>query len=339
MKFNRLKVVNIGGFGHNVCVFNEMIGFDKAELIGVSPAYDGEDMSTVINHPIAKDGVKVYDNHKQMLAETKPDIAIISTRLDMIPKATIDAANAGCHLICEKPLAIDIDTLKDVYKAVKKNRVKLAAMLTIRSESIFRAAKSIYDSGAIGEAVLCNGRKSYKYGTRPEWFGDKKHYGGTVAWVGIHAFDFINYVTGLKFTKVAAMGGNFAHTQRPDCNDNVAICATLSNGGHSTISVDYLRPQESATHGDDWVRIVGTKGIIESRGSNLTCTSHTQKEPVNVELPQNSRIFEEFMLSIFDGGKDDDSKKIAFELTYACLCAEKSIADGCIVDIKQDIWE
>jgi predicted dehydrogenase len=334
-----LKVVSIGGFGHTVCVYDDMMGFDKARLVGAAPAFEGEDISFNINHDLVTDDVKIYDDYKKMLAEVKPDVAIISTRLDVIPTVTIDAANAGCHLICEKPLAIDVATLEKVYEAVKSNNVKLTAMLTMRSENIFRAARKLYESGAIGEAVLCNGRKSYKYGTRPEWFGDRKLYGGTVAWIGIHAFDFINYITGLKFTNVAAMGGNFAHPERPECYDNVALCSTMSNGGHATVSVDYLRPMESKTHGDDWVRVVGTKGVIESRGSNLTCTLHTAEAPVEVDLPQKSRMFREFMLSILGECEYEFEQEVSFELTHVCLCAEKSIDSGKVEQVEQGKWK
>ncbi len=334
-----LKVVSIGGFGHTVCVYDDMVGFDGAKLMAVAKAYDGEDISAALNHQIVTDDVKQYDDYKAMLAEVNPDVAIVSTRLDYIPKAAIDAANAGCHLICEKPLAIDIPTLEKVYQAVKDNGVKLTAMLTMRSENIFRAAKKAYDSGAIGEAVLCNGRKSYKYGNaRPEWFGDRSIYGGTIAWVGIHAFDFINYITGLKFVNTAAMGGNFAHPERPECYDNVAVCSTLSNGGHATVSVDYLRPMASKTHGDDWVRIVGTKGVIESRGSNLTCTVHTDEEPIEVDLPEKSKMFKDFMLSIINDTEYEFTEDISFELTHVCLCAEKSIDTKKIVEVEQGKW-
>lgn len=334
-----LKVVSIGGFGHTVFVYDDMVGFDRAKLVGVAKAYDGEDLGASASHKLVTPDVKIYDDYKKMLAELQPDIAIISTRLDKIPQVTIDAANAGCHLICEKPLAIDVPTLEKVHKAVKDNNVRLTAMLSMRSESVFQAAKRVYESGVVGEAVLCNGRKSYKYGTRPEWFGDRSIYGGTVAWVGIHAFDFINYITGLKFTDVAATGSNFSHPERPDCHDNIAISANLSNGGHATISVDLLRPGSSATHGDDWVRIVGTKGVIEARGAIDQCTVHIDSpQPVPVELPERSKMFREFMIDLLEGRDYQFPAQVSFELTHSCLCAEKSIDSRSVVKIEQNKW-
>jgi predicted dehydrogenase len=328
-----LKVVSIGGFGHSVFVFDDMVGMDEAKLVGLAPAFEGEDISFFAGHKLCKD-VKYYADYAKMIEEVKPDVTVISTRLDLIPDVIIAAANAGCHIIAEKPLALDVEKLKEVHQAVKDNGVKITAMLSMRSEPEFIAAKNVYDSGAIGEAVLVNGRKSYKYGTRPEWFGDKELYGGTIGWVGIHAIDFTNFVTGLSFKNIAAMKGNFSHPERPACEDHCTIIAELSNGGHCTVSVDLFRPQSAGTHGDDWIRVVGTKGVIEARGSDNTCTVIIDGEsPEPVELPEKSKIFKDFLLSV----AGDDSIKIyqeeSFMLTNVCLCGQISGEENRFVDI------
>lgn len=330
-----IKVVSIGGFGHSVFVFDDMMGMAGAELVGLAPAFAGEDISFFTGHELCK-VVPTFENYSRMLQELQPDVAVISTRLDIIPEVIIAAANAGCHIIAEKPLALDMESLDKVHEAVVKNGVKLTAMLSMRSEPQFVAAKQVYESGAIGEAVLVNGRKSYKWGNRAEWMGEKEKYGGTIPWVGIHAIDFTNFVTGLGFTKVAAMKGNFAHPERPACEDNCTLILELSNGGHATVSVDLFRPESAATHGDDWIRIVGTKGILEARGSDLTCTILSDSaEPVQVELPEKTKIFRDFLLA----AAGDDSIKIpqeeSFMLTNVCLCGQESAETGAFVEINR----
>jgi len=192
----KIRIVTIGGFGHIDAVFRDLTGMDEADLVGMAPAYAGEDISKFLKLTPAAGKNVACEDYKQMLKDLKPDVAVVSTRLDLIPKLIMDAADAGCHIIAEKPLALDMATLENVRKSIDKNKVNLMAMLTMRSDPQFVAAKQVYDSGAIGDAILANGRKSYKWGTRPDWFGDKNKYGGTIGWVGIHAFDYINYVTG-----------------------------------------------------------------------------------------------------------------------------------------------
>ena len=332
---DKLTVVNIGGFGHSDAVFRDLAGMQEAELIGLAPAYQSEDISKFTQLPPGI-GKKVYDNYKQMLKQLKPAVAIISTRLDLIPKVVIDAANAGCHIIAEKPLALDKKKLEQVRRSVEKNKINLTAMLTMRSDPQFVAAKQVYDTGAIGEALLVNARKSYKWGTRPDWFGDKDKYGGTIGCVGIHAFDYINYITGHGFTKVAAMQSNFAHSERPGCEDNCALMAELSNGGHATISVDYCRPENAATHGDDWIRIVRTKGVLEASGSKKECSViSSDKGSFLYPLPDGKgKIFSRFLLNILEGKSNGEMERVSFMLTKVCLIAREAAQKSKVLNVE-----
>jgi predicted dehydrogenase len=316
----KLTIVNIGGFGHTDAVFRDLVGLEEVQLVGIAPAYQGEDISKVKGLEPAV-GKKVYDSCEQMINELKPDVAIISTRLDLIPNLIMEVAAAGCHIIAEKPLALDMSTLKKVRKSVERNKINLMAMLTMRSEPQFVAAREVYQAGHIGQAILINARKSYRWGTRPQWFGEKDKYGGTIGWVGIHAFDFINFITGLNFAQVAAMKGNFAHHDRPDCEDNCAIIAELSNGAHATISADLCRPENASTHGDDWIRIVGTKGVLEASGSKKDCfVISSDKGIFQQPLPEGKdKIFKKFLLNIIAGKSNDEIKELSFMLTKICL--------------------
>lgn len=330
---NKLRVVSIGGFGHIDAVFRDLAGMDEAELVGMSPAYSGEDISKFLKLPPAADKKVYRDDYRQMLKELKPDVAIVSTRLDLIGKLIIEIADCGCHIIAEKPLALDMAVLEQVHKSVEKNKINLMAMLTMRSDPQFVAAKQVYDSGAIGQAILANGRKSYKWGTRPDWFGEKDKYGGTIGWVGIHAFDFINYVTGLGFTKIAAMKGNLAHSERPACEDNCVLIAELSNGGHATISVDYCRPEEAPTHGDDWLRVIGTKGVLEASLAKKDCTVISKEKGIfSHPLPEGKdKMFRRFLLNILSGKSNEELKQISFMLTKICLLARDAAEQNKVI--------
>jgi predicted dehydrogenase len=332
---DKLTIVNIGGFGHSDAVFRDLVGMREAELVGLAPAYQGEDISKHLKLEPAV-GKKVYDDYKHMLRELKPDVAIISTRLDLIPLLIMDTADAGCHIITEKPLALDLAMLEKVRRKVERKKINLMAMLTMRSYPQFVAARKVYQGGDIGEAVLVNARKSYKWGTRPDWFGDTDKYGGTIGWVGIHAFDYINYITGLDFTKVAAMQSNFAHSERPACEDNCALVAELRNGGHATISVDYCRPEIAGTHGDDWIRIVGTKGVLEASGYKMECSViSNEKGSFQYALPdRKDRIFSRFLLNILGGKSNDEIAQASFMLTKVCLIARDAAAKNEVLNIE-----
>lgn len=207
----------------------------------------------------------------------------------------------------------------------------------MRSDPQFVAAKQVYDSGAIGEAIIINARKSYKWGVRPDWFGHKDKYGGTIGWVGIHAFDFINYVTGLNFTKIAAMKGNLAHSERKCCEDNCVIIAELNNGGHATMSVDYCRPESAPTHGDDWIRVVGTKGVLEASLAKKNCVViSNEKGTFEHILPDGKdKMFRRFLLNILEGkqAENEELKRLSFMLTKVCLHTHNAAENNKFINI------
>jgi predicted dehydrogenase len=331
---DKLTVVNIGGFGHSDAVFRDLDGMREAELVALAPAYQGEDISKFLKLAPAV-GKMVYDDYRQMLKKVKPDVAIISTRLDLIPRLIIESADAGCHVIAEKPLALDLKILEKVRRKVQRKKVNLMAMLTMRSDPHFVAARQVYKSGAIGEAVLVNARKSYKWGVRPDWFAEKDKYGGTIGWVGIHAFDYINFITGLDFTKVGAMQGNFAHNERPACEDNCAIVAEMTNGGHATISIDYCRPENAPTHGDDWIRIVGTTGVLEASGSKKECSVISGEKGIfQYALPdRKDKIFSRFLLNILQGSTNEEVSQASFMLTKVCLTARDAAVKNKVLGV------
>ena len=106
------RIVTIGGFGHIDAVFRDLVGMDEADLVGMAPAYAGEDISKYLKLPPAA-GKELYrEDYKQMLKELKPDAVVVSSRLDMIPKVIMEVADMGCrNIIAEKPLALDMATL------------------------------------------------------------------------------------------------------------------------------------------------------------------------------------------------------------------------------------
>jgi len=336
---NKLDVINIGAFGHSTEVLRQVADTKDVNLVALAPAYPHEDCKIFTDSPAYSKDTKIFDDYQQLLHEIKPDLAIISTRLDLIPTIAIQAANAGCHLILEKPLALDDQALCNLHNAVKQNNVNLMAMLSMRAMPHYISAKQVYDSGVIGEAVLINARKSYKWGTRPKWFNDETKYGDTIGWVGIHAFDFINFITALEFTKVAAMESNFCHTDRKACQDNCALALELSNGGHATVSIDYCRPSTAPTHGDDWIRVVGTKGILEASGVTNTCKVIEQaKPPYETKTPRPDTIYKNFFLSLLTKQRPPIKTHIPFMLTDTCLKAKASAKTGKFVNIEQDKW-
>lgn len=257
------RIVFVGGFGHWPQVVGEFQGRCDVEYVGIAPAYDGESLDAIRNHSILNN-VALYSGCQTMLSELQPDIVVVSTRPDQVARNAILAADAGCDIICEKPIGLTGDELKAVMAAVQKNKVSLLPMLSMRFDPVMIKARELFQAGAIGEVASISAQKSYPFGDRQDWFGDRTKYGGTLPWVGIHAVDMIQFVTGLEFVSVMARHVNFSHAVHPDCEDSCSAIFELTNGAFASVTADLFRPVNAPTYGDDRIRVAGTKGVLEA---------------------------------------------------------------------------
>lgn len=336
----KITVAMIGAWGHGTGVLAALDKIpDLAEVVGLAKVLPEDDFTEIKKRfGICRDA-PCYGDYCALLAERRPRVAVVSARLDRIAPVALEAARTGCHLLCEKPLALDYRALDSLSEAVAAAKVQCLAILDNRAHPVLRAARRTVLDGAVGNVILCNARKSYKFGkNRPDWFGRRDLYGGTIPWLGIHGLDFIETVTGLGFTSVAAMHGNMSHKTYPDCEDHCALIFGLSNGGHATLSLDFLRPDAAPSHGDDWLRVVGSRGVIEAYMARNTCTLTTVDQPP-AELPLPEKV--NFYADLFEALRDDPdslapSTARAFYLTRACLCARDAADNVKVVSIPPD---
>ncbi|MFH1477707.1 MAG: Gfo/Idh/MocA family oxidoreductase [Verrucomicrobiota bacterium] len=324
----KITVGMIGTWGHGAGVLATLNQIpDEIKIVGLAKVLPEDNPQELRTRLEIGDDTPVYENAGQLLADVRPQVVIVSTRLDQIAPAAMAAAKAGCHLICEKPLALRHEDLDALYDAVKVAHVQCLAILGNCAHPVLQTARKAVQDGLIGDIILCNARKSYKFGTgRPGWFGQRDLYGGTIPWLGTHGLDFIMSATGLHFTSVAAMQGNLSHPEYPDCEDHCVLILGLTNGGHATLSLDFLRPNGAPSHGDDWLRIVGRRGVIEAYLARNTCTLITENQPlVERPLPEPIDFFADLVRKLRDNpGALSETTAGAFHLTHACLCARDS---------------
>jgi predicted dehydrogenase len=152
-----------------------------------------------------------------------------------------------------------------VRQAVSQPGIAFTSLLPMRYEPPLYTMGMMVREGAIGEVLLMSGQKSYKLGSRPDWFKNRELYGSTMLWIGVHQLDLMHWVSGLRFTAVYSYEQNVKAPGYGEMEDLCGAVMHLENGGVATLSMDYHRPDSANSHGDDRLRVVGTKGILEYR--------------------------------------------------------------------------
>lgn len=342
-----LNLASLGGFGHSVIVFDEMLEHaGLARLTAMAPAHEEETLRRFREHPVvSRDHPRIYQSPAALWDHERPDVAVVSTQPAKIASLVGESLRAGCHVIAEKPLATTASALSDLFALWREKDLSLMAMLNTRGTPAFAAARRVYHSGRIGEVVAANARKSYRWGSkRPAWFGERSLYGGTFPWIGIHALDMINLITGQRFVETAAMHGNVGHPDFPGCEDVCVGLFRMENGAMAAVSADYFRPSSASSHGDDWCRIVGTRGVMEANASQGWCRVLCEGDSVPQDVPLGegpAPVFASFLEAVRNeptSRTHEEHALTAFHLTDACLAARESAETGSFVQIDPKRW-
>ena len=130
----------------------------------------------------------------------------------------------------------------------------------------------------IGDPLMSFSQKTYKWGkTRPDSYRSRKTFPGLAPWVGIHAFDWLHWILGDVFTEVRGARGRRRSPDFPACASQAAFVLTMSNGGVASVTLDYLRPEAAPTHGDERLRIAGTRGRHRDRAGRAEGDAHRRR--------------------------------------------------------------
>jgi len=329
-----LRVGLIGRDGHAEIILGSIPKLKDIRWAAYAKSRPEEDAAWVRKHPLGSQ-TRVFENYQEMLEKEELDVVGVCLPYYQNAEASVQAARRGIHILSEKPAATTLPDLARLEQEVQKSGVHYSIMLDMRGQPIFQAARQAVQQGAIGEPILISSQKSYIYGaSRPWFYKERKTYGGTIPWVGIHAIDYMRWVSGQDYTRVAAFEGNKAHPQTPGCEDYASLIFQLAGGGSATCHLDFLRPESAPTHGDDRLRIAGREGVLEALevGERVTLLSSKGR---GGELPLSPPVdlFATFVAALRGEGSPLVTTAEAFSITRICLKARDAADAGAWVEL------
>lgn len=155
---------------------------------------------------------KLYEDWREMLKEVKPDGVSVCTPNGVHAAPTIDALNAGCHVICEKPMAMNPAECERMIAASKKAKKKLVIGFQYRYHPNTQFLTRARDDGQFGDIMFMKCQALRRRGI-PNWgvFGQKKlQGGGPMIDIGVHVIEMAHYFMGSP-RPVAASGNTWTY--------------------------------------------------------------------------------------------------------------------------------
>lgn len=332
-----MRCAIIGGTGHYYYFLEALEQRGRDDFTAFAPGTVGEDvkgLESAIDKLSKRTGgqftqPKQYDSWRAMLDRESPDLVIVNPWFRDIAEITCEALSRGHAVFAEKPLATEWDQWEAVRGAAKKND-RLCAMFGIRGEPAFQAAKEA--ASLLGDIRVMHGQKSYKLGTRGPVYLRRKDYGGIIPWVGIHALDWMRWVSGREFLSVFAAQccrGNLISTE---LEVSSSALFTMEDDTIATMSADFLRPAAAARHGDDQLRVTGTNGTLFVR--NDEAFLELASEPIRkLPLPDRRSLCAAFMEQLEGGPSCGLTARDALNVTAAALTAREAADDHAAVAV------
>lgn len=180
----------------------------------------------------------------------------------------IQVMNHGKDYMSDKPGIITLDQLAEVRKVQKKTKQIFSIMFSERFENKATVkAGELVKAGAIGQVVQTIGLGPHRMNipSRPEWFFDKKYYGGIICDIAAHQVDqFLYFTNSTEGEVVCSQVGNVHYPQYPNFED-FGDMTLRSRSGTGYIRVDWFTPDGLKSWGDGRLTILGTEGFIEIR--------------------------------------------------------------------------
>ena len=204
----------------------------------------------------AKTGCRAFVSHTEMADGCDLDAVIVCTPPASHPAVVETFLSRGIPVLCEKPLAIDTASARDILTASEKHRTLVTMASKFRFVDDVYNAKSMIEAGALGDIILIENAFNSpvnmigRWNSRPAISG-----GGVLIDNGTHSVDIIRYLLG-PITNVLAV----AHTFTPglEVEDNVELFATTAAGANARVDLSWTFDKQLG----NYISIYGTAATL-----------------------------------------------------------------------------
>jgi predicted dehydrogenase len=210
-------------------------------------------------------GVDYEENYEVLLARPDVDAVLIATPHINHIDQVLQAAQAGKHVLCEKPLATSVADCTRMIDACRAAGVMLQVIQTLRFRGTPARAKQLIASGAIGKVWMIRGQTLVrKYVIDQSSWAAAPENGGAFLDMGVHNFDIVRFWTDAEVRRVFSQIQTYGAAGVPGMSAMTQL--TMSNGVAVQQWMSFETPTRFMTESQHIYHILGEEGMIEVDG-------------------------------------------------------------------------
>lgn len=223
----------------------------RAEVVAVASSNPGHAKAFAEKHGIPRH----FADYRDVVALPDVDAIVLGIPNDLHCEVTVAAAQAGKHVICEKPLCTTLEEADWMIAACKHAGVLLLYAEELLFAPKYVRAKQLVDDGALGKVYLIKQSEKHN-GPHSPWFWDvSRSGGGAMMDMGCHGVEYARWVLGRpKAVSVYAHMGTYVWKERTRGEDNSVLIVEFEGGATALIE-------------DSWAKFGGMEDITEIYGS------------------------------------------------------------------------
>ncbi len=339
--------IKIGVVGLGWAASGHLQAFKANDNCEVAALCSSKELSREEIREMAGSDAKLYHDYDRFVQDPDIDVVDICTPHFLHPEQTIKAAEAGKHIMIEKPLALDYETLLQMRDAIEKAGVKTTVYFELRYIPHFDLVRSTMAQGLLGD--VHHFEVDYYHGIGP-WYGQyewniKKAMGGSaLLTAGIHALDAMLYFADKEVLEVSAFSSKSSapamQAYEYDTTSTAILRFTDGSTGKCMSCSDCRQPYVFN------VKLVGSEGTLWN--NRLWSTQIEGLRPQQwVELPtaqaESGDVLDhpyppqvdDFVNALNEGGRPLVTFKQAFDTHRVAFAIEKSLEEGRPVQLDE----
>jgi predicted dehydrogenase len=276
----RVGIIGAGGIGGWHAKRWRQLQGDRAGQLELAGFYDLS--SAITSQAVGAHGGQAFDSLQALLDAV--DVVDVCTPTPYHKEPVLAAAAAGKQIVCEKPLARNLQDAQEIVHACQAAGVRLFVAHVVRFFPEFVQAQATLANGALGRPGVI---RTVRGGgppdpTRRPWFADFRQSGGVIMDVSIHDLDFARWCFG-EVERVFARGLTFAGVEP---YDHALILLRFKNGAIGHIEGSWAYPPGRFRTGFE---IAGDDGLVEWDSLDpapLTLTLTPDQPPGALGVPE-----------------------------------------------------
>ena len=199
-----------------------------------------------------------YENFDRIRENPDIDATYIGLPNSMHKEFTVRSAQAGKHVLCEKPMAISSVECREMIDACHKARVKLMIAYRIHYDPMHLKAVEFIRQGRIGEIQYCEGNFGSYFHPNQWRLTRAMGGGGPLMDMGIYPLNTIRFYTGVDAVRFAALTSTMDRQSGrfKDIEESISWTMEMSSGVLANCATSYT------THLPGYIKVIGSKGNI-----------------------------------------------------------------------------